>query len=227
MTANAFAHPHPLAAWRPSGVHFADRAEVRRLCADFFKTHNGLRSSGLTEAAYEELILPHDTPKFRRIYADHAWSCALRVLAAWRLLGVGHPLLAVPYETRIGRAMSDVETVARAFGALVIGPAVAGYEPEEGDAMISGVGDALHASCVVAVVDGFELHCVDGGQGVKYAMEIAPNIYELERGASSAIVRSIEPPTWSPAKPGPPKPIRSFVDLWQIILGSGLLADKS
>ena len=216
----------PLAAWRPSGAHFEDEVDVRALAADFFKAHEGLRSSGKTEAEYETLLFPFDTPNFRHVYADHAWSCALRMLAAWRELGVKHPLLAVPYEPRIGKAVSDVETVARDFGALYLSAKANRYEPSPGDAMISGPEENLHVSCIVDVTDDI-LAAVDGGQGVKGSIAIEGNLYRLARGTSLSSVRSIEPPKYSTTKPGPAKRVRSFVDLWAVIVNSGTLADRS
>lgn len=205
------------------GAHLLDQAELRRRVAAFCRQHEGLRSSGLTEAQYEALIFPNDRPEWRKRAADDMFSCALRFLAVCRGLGVPHPLLAEPYQRRVGKAMSDVEAVAKAYGALVIGKAVGTYEPQAGDAMLTGHGNDLHCSCIVEVVDGYELHCVDGGQGGRGDMQIQANLYELDWGADAAIVRSIEPPRWSTSRPGPPKPVRSYVDLWQLCLGAGLL----
>lgn len=218
--------PSPLALWRPTGAHFQDESDVRALAAAFFKSHEGLRSSGKTEAEYEAFLFPHDTPKFRHAYADEAWSCALRMLAAWRELGVPHPLLAVPYKTRIGKAVTDVETIARDFGALHLLGKANVYEPGPGDGMISGPESNLHVSCIVDVT-GDALACVDGGQGRKNDIAIEGNLYRLTRGTSLSSVRSIEPPTYSAAKPGPAKRVRSFVDLWAVIVESGALADRS
>lgn len=205
------------------GAHFLDEGELRGRVAGFCRSHEGLRSSGLTSGAYAELMFPHDRPAWRERAADEMYSCALRYLAVMRALGLRHRVLAEPYERRVGLAMSDVEAVARAHDALVIGEAVASYVPQAGDAMLAGSGNALHCSCIVAVTDGWDLECVDGGQGTRGDMAVEPSHYELQQGISSAFVRSIEPPRYSLAKPGPVRHLRSFVNLWALVEGAGLL----
>lgn len=206
-----------------AGAHFLAEAELRGRVGEFYRSHEGWRSSGDTESLYESFLFPHDRPAWRRSAADGMWSCALTFLAVCRHLGVRHAALDGPYERRVGKAMSDVESVARSLGALVIGPAVASYVPQAGDAMLSGVGDSLHCSCLAEVVDGYRLVAIDGGQGGRGSMAIERNEYELHHGAKSAIVRSVEAPRHSPSAPGPPRPVRSFVDLWAIVINAGLL----
>jgi hypothetical protein len=214
------------------GAHLLDQAEFRGRVADFYRSHEGLRSSGKTEAEYEELIFPNDRPEWRRRASDEMFSCALRFLAVCRLLGVPHKLLAEPYERRPSMAVADSENVARAFGALVQGTALASYDPSPGDAMLSGPGDAVHLSCVVE--EGLEtseggatyrrIVCVDGGQGRKGDMAIEQNIYLIERGpGGKASLRSIESPRYAYEHPGPAKPLRWCVDLWTLVLNAGLL----
>lgn len=213
------------------GAHLLDEAELRRRVGTFFKSHEGLHSSGKTAAQYEELIFPNDRPEWRRRAADDMFSCALRFLAGCRLLGVDHPLLGQPYERRVGMAVADAEALARAFDALVEGPALAAYEPAAGDSMLMGLGNAVHVSCVVgetpeAAQDAVyrRLECVDGGQGRRGSMGIEQNLFVLERGPGDRVsVRSVEPPHFSCAKPGPPRPLRWCVDLWALALNAGLL----
>jgi hypothetical protein len=213
------------------GAHLLDQAELRRRVAAFYQSHEGLRSSGKTAAQYEELIFPNDRPDWRQRAADDMFSCALRFLACCRLLGVSHAVLAEPYERRVGRAVADAEAVARAFGALVEGGALGSFEPSPGDAMLAGDGNAVHLSCVVdeanETCEGAcyrRLECVDGGQGRRGNMAIERNLYIVERGpGGGASLRNVEPPRFSCANPGPPKPLRWCVDLWSLALNAGLL----
>ncbi|HEU4406986.1 MAG TPA: hypothetical protein VFS43_17085 [Polyangiaceae bacterium] len=208
-----------------------DQAELRRRVGAFYKSHEGLRSSGKTSAQYEELIFPNDRPAWRKRAADDMFSCALRFLACCRLLGVSHAVLAEPYERRVGRAVADAEAVARAFGAIVEGEALASFEPAPGDALLAGAGNAVHLSCVVdELTETSEgeayrrLECVDGGQGRRGNMAIERNLYVLERGPGGKVsLRSVEPPRHSYARPGPPKPLRWCVDLWALTLNAGLM----
>jgi hypothetical protein len=212
------------------GAHLLDEAELRRRVAAFYASHEGLRSSGTTSPRYEELIFPNDRPAWRRHAADEMFSCALRFLACCRRLGVRHALLAEPYEHRVGRAVADAETVARAFGALVEGGALAAFEPAPGDAMLAGEGNAVHLSCVVdATTEGSggetyrRLECVDGGQGHPGDMAIERTWFVLRRGAAGPSLLGIGPPNHSYERPGPPKALRWCVDLWSLVLNAGLM----
>ena len=214
------------------GAHLLDQNELRRRLATFYESHQGLRSSGKTEAEYEALMFPNDRPDWRRRAADEMFSCALRFLAGCRLLGVPHPLLAEPYERRVGRAIADAEAVVRAFGALVEGPALAFYEPAAGDAMMIGAGNDVHISCIVlagydtsAAGDAFRrVVCVDGGQGRKNDMAIERNAYALDPGPGAGVsARSIEAPLYSYERPGPARPVRWYADVWTLVLNAGLM----
>ena len=146
------------------GAHLLDQNELRRRLATFYESHQGLRSSGKTEAEYEALMFPNDRPDWRRRAADEMFSCALRFLAGCRLLGVPHPLLAEPYERRVGRAIADAEAVIRAFGALVEGPALAFYEPAAGDAMMIGAGNDVNVTLCRATGDFFRAWGMPGAR---------------------------------------------------------------
>lgn len=117
--------------------------------------------------------------------------------------------------------------MARAGSALVEGPALAAYEPQAGDALCSLGAAGPHVSCVTAATwepgARLVLEAVDGGQGRKGDMAIEGNLYALERTLNGAFVRSIEPTRWSPASPGPAKPVRWYADLWALVLNAGLL----
>jgi hypothetical protein len=207
-------------------AHGLDEAELRARLARFYRSHEGLRSSGKTEAEYEALLFPNDRPAWRRLAADSMWSCALRFLAVCRLLGIPHPLLKVPYETRIGKAVIDAAAVARTFGALVEGEALDAYEPSEGDALCSLGRAGPHVSCVVGVespqgpgaAPARVLVCVDGGAGRKGDMAIAANFYLWTPGR----LRSVEPPQ-SLDRPGPPAALVWVVNAWNLVLNAGLL----
>ncbi|HEU4409427.1 MAG TPA: hypothetical protein VFS43_29485 [Polyangiaceae bacterium] len=218
--------PNPLAGWRPSGHHAQDEADVRTLVGAWLRSHEGMRSSGPTEGAYEALILPTDEPRWRARYADEAFSCALRFRAALYHLGVRHPLVVCPYRERVGRAVEDLATVARSYGALVEGSnALQRFEPREGDALCSLGRAGPHVSCVTLAQwlpgAGLELECADGGQGHKGSMAVDRNVY-LYTGLA---LRSVEEPH-SHASPGKGLPLVWTIDLWQVLLNSGALADR-
>lgn len=195
---------------------------MRRLVGAWYALHEGLRSSGPAEGAYEEFILPNDRPAWRHAYADAAWSCALRFLACCRVLGVRHALLSVPYEQRVGHAVADAAAVARTYGALVEGAALSAYEPDAGDALCQEGPSGPHVSCVVAASwttsagagapPRLELGCVDGGQGRRGDMAIGPASYLWTPGHVA--------PRSAPASR---RPLHWAVDMWELILCSGLL----
>ncbi len=218
--------PNPLLEFSASGVHFEDEADLRNAVAAWLRKHEGLRSSGLTESAYEELIFPVDRPAWRRGAADSMYSCALRFRAALYHLGVRHPLIACPYEARPQMAVADLATVARHYKALYEGLAASTREPREGDALCSIGGAGPHVSCVVSAIwdtgpDGkpaLVLGCVDGGGGHKGDMSVGANMYLWQGGA----IRDVEPPR-SLKSPGARRPLRWTIDLWAIVVGAGLL----
>lgn len=212
------------------GAHLLDEATLRGRVGRWYETHDGLRSSGKTQSEYEQFIFPNDAPAWRRRAADDMFSCALRFLACCRLLGVPHALLAEPYARRVGQAVVDCRRVAEAYGALVTGEALDSYEPDEGDAMCSGVGNSVHVSCVTRAIwqpgpglaPARVLHCVDGGQGRRGSMAIEGNVYRWEPGA----IRNVDPQDWrSLDRPGARRPLVWIIDLWQLVVGAGLLDD--
>lgn len=221
----------PLADFVPSGTHALDMAEVRRRIGAWYALHEGMRSSGLEAGAYEAFLFPNDSPAWRARAADEMYSCALRFLACCRVLGVPHPLLKVPYAQRIGHAVGDCDQVARTYRALVEGHALAGYEPDEGDALCQHGRYGPHVSCVVEATwygapnpgrpPVLELWTVDGGQGGKGDMQIQSNKYVWQ---PSAHVASSEPPAHSRAAPGPSYPLVWIVDMATLVLEAGLLA---
>lgn len=215
-----------LEGWAPTGVHSLDIADLRERAGDFYRSHESLRSSGKTEREYEALIFPNDTESFRRQAADDMWSCALRFQAGLRGFGVEHALLSVPYASRPQKAVIDAATVARHFGALVEGPALARYEPQAGDALCHGPANNPHVSCVnrahTEPGGALVLDCSDGGQGRKGDMAIERNIYIYEAGR----VASVEGPTYSLERPGPWRPVVWAVDLEPLLVNADVLAGR-
>jgi hypothetical protein len=210
-------------------AHGLDEAELRGRVAAFYRSHEGLRSSSKTEAEYEALIFPNDRPEWRHRAADEMFSCALRFLAGCRRLGVPHPILAEPYEKRWqkGGAVVDCRRVAETYGAFVEGSALASYEPQAGDALCSEGPAGPHVSCITAATSEvgarLTLEAADGGQGRKGDMAIERNVYLLDRRSSGPALRSIEAPTYALERPGPPRRLLWGINLWTLILESGLL----
>jgi len=215
-----------LAGWRPSGVNALDVSEVRALVGGFYRAHEGLRSSGLTEEAYEALIFPNDRPEWRHLAADDMFSCALRFTAGLRLLRVKHPILASPYEKRKGRAVADARAVAESFGAVVDDGALTRYEPQAGDALCHGWGNNVHVSCVNLAHTDEEgrliLECSDGGQGRRFDMAIEANRYLWTPGR----VQTVEGPTHSVERPGAPRPLVWVVDIAELLLNAGVMGQQ-
>lgn len=197
--------------------------QVRTRIGAWYALHEGLRSSGPTEGAYEAFILANDRPEWRHTYADGAWSCALRFLACCRVLGLKHALLSVPYEQRVGHAVGDAAAVARSYGALVEGKGLATYEPDAADAMCQMGPSGPHVSCLVSASwttsagssapARLELGAVDGGQG---------HLGDMAIGHASYL--------WTPghvaprSAPASRRPLVWMVDMWELILCAGLLS---
>lgn len=223
----------PLEGFTPSGTHWLDQVEVRRRIGEWYALHEGMRSKGLEEEAYERFIFANDRPDWRKRAADEMYSCALRFLACARVLGVKHPVLAVPYEQRVGQAVSDCERVAATYGACVRHLALDGYEPDVGDVLCQHGAYGPHVSCVTESIaypsltpgKGADriLSAVDGGQGGKGDMQIAKNEYVWRRGGK---VASVEGPAHSRAKPGPERSLIWVIDAWALALGAGLLESR-
>jgi hypothetical protein len=209
------------------GAHGLDEAELRDRIGAWYASFEGLRSSGPTERDYEEHVFPRDRAAWRHVYADQAFSCALHLRALMIKMRVRHRLLDVGYEQRVGFAVSDVATVARSFGALVEGPALASYEPGAGDASCVQGQHGPHVSCFTSATwepgARLVLGAVDGGQGRKGDMAIEKNLYLLDRRAAGPALRSVEGPAHSLDKPGQPAPVLWFVNIWKLALEAGLL----
>lgn len=216
---------NPLADWTPSGVHFEDETGLRDVLGAWFRSHEGLRSSGETEPFYEQLIFPTDEPIWRHGYADDAWSCACRYRAALYHLKVKHPLVTCPYQKRVGHAVADVATVARSYKAIYEGPSVANYQPRPGDALCSLGGAGPHVSCVTAAEwrgERLVLTCADGGQGHRGSMAVDRNEYEWLGTA----LRSVEGPDHSLERPGPKRPLLWTISTWDLLLNADVLASR-
>lgn len=138
---------------------------IRAVVAALAASLAGLSAASDPDRYADTLAGPADGPQFRRDVLGQS-CCALLVLAIWRLLGCTHELLRAAYVD--GRAMGNVETIARAFGAW--------RKPNEDDG--PGVGDAVrvvdergdqHVFTVIAfgeAADGrWRLTSIDGGQG--------------------------------------------------------------
>lgn len=101
---------------------------------------------------------PTETLSESYFAAPETSGCALVVRGLWRLSGLDHPILAMPY--RIGHAVSDVIEIARTFGAWHPAP-LGSRRPEVGDVVV--IGGPEHVLTVTAV-DGDWYTSVDGGQ---------------------------------------------------------------
>lgn len=120
---------------------------------------------------------PLDPASARAYYADKSLStCALTVLAVWRLAGCTDTECAAPYYPgRVGKAFSDVQTLAARYGAWTPGkpaPLRAGDAWVIVDAHGSdghtglAVGDENLADGTVATVEGGQLDARGGSTAI-------------------------------------------------------------
>lgn len=194
-------------------------SEFRSRMRGFYLDVADLTSAGATEEEYEEFLFPYDTEINQTDFADGMYSCALTILGKWRQMRVPAPELEGPYRARIGKAMTDVKEIARRYGALCDGNLMGGYDLDQGDAFVVGVGNNLHAILVCDVTSDEKgrtiLDVVEGGQGSKGKMAIRKGQYVLEKQGGRLIAR----------RPGQTvgRPVSFGVALWELVLNADLL----
>lgn len=145
----------------------------------------GISGRGLGRPAREKaalLLLPKDTLEWALEYlfgffdahpADGSparWknpdTCAIQTCAYFRdVLGMTGPELDGPYKLRVGQAFSDVERVARRYGAWTTDPALLSAFPDVGDVYEIGRGAQGHMVNVSGVdAAAGAILSVEGGQ---------------------------------------------------------------
>lgn len=166
------------------------------------------------QRAYEAFILAHDADPWRRAGADQLSSCALVALAVLECLGASSPVLGLPYQRRMGRAVADVVQVGKEQGAWVDTTLPGALLPD--GPFIALVGNnagegAEHIFIGLEGVDGDgECPVVEGGQPSIYAagQRIARGFYDLTRRDDVSVwARRFSP------NPGKERRLRGYIDL--------------
>lgn len=73
---------------------------------------DGLDSAGKNATSFERFVYAYDDPAWARLAADELSSCSIAGLAVLDCLGYESPQTDTPYCPRLGRAVSDLVTLA-------------------------------------------------------------------------------------------------------------------
>lgn len=199
------------------GAPGGDAAILRDTLQRIATAIDGLDSahpSAAAQRAYEAFVLAHDADPWRRGGADQLSSCALVALAILECLGAASPVLGVPYQPRMGRAVADVVQVGRELGAWVDTTLPGASLPTGPFVALVGNNGSEGLEHVFVALDGLdddgECPVVEGGQASQYAAgyRVARGFYEIERRDDvSAWARRFSP------SPGKPRRLRGYIDL--------------
>ena len=117
---------------------------------------------------WARIVFEHDDLKaaLRYLAAPKKSTCAITVQAFFRECGVHHYITDTPYlPKRDGRAIIEIEVLARAFGAWVTKPSEMAAFPEPGDVMCVDIGNPHVLIVTGSSNDGNSYVCsIDGGQ---------------------------------------------------------------
>lgn len=199
------------------------RARASEL-ADFYC---GLTARGSMASDLDLLLFPHDEPTQARRMTISMSSCALFALAIWRELGVPHPILRQPYAKRIGRAVSDVVTIASAYGAWTRFPSPGGPlgDVREGDVVLMGPPEHVIVVTTVDEVDGRTVYGVaEGGQVSAEGYAIGRGQYIIDGSMPrKPIVRSVKNPAYSTSSPSKGRHLMGVASLERLLSGAKMI----
>ena len=110
-----------------------------------------------------KILFPHDDIKWSRLAAKQMSTCALLSQSLLRFLGVSEPELNVPYQQRVGLAVSDIITVARRLNIWETKDELAKF-PVVGDIILIGTHGNEHYLNVTGSTNNSLVISIDAGQ---------------------------------------------------------------